>query len=723
MTHSRAELAERLADAADLPTGEAQVEACREVVRRAEAAGFAELEVQARLDLVDAMMLAAKDLDDLSEVLTAFSRCVSLYGASPDLFDEDALDSLWRQFAGVGIVLGLRPEYPLRVVNGLFDDMAGRARADRDDLHALSSARLVLAEWSGDAELGERCLADLRRLDPAPGYVCAACLMMYRVCYLAALERDEEAIAVAQPLLSGEVPCDTGEQPAEALHVLQLCYLRTGALEEARDAHRVAYRSLAEAADADIARHLRFCVLTGNLDRGLAVLKAHLTELEDEPTIGPELELYAAAAALCRSLVEAGRGDEVLHWPANPDYPDDEDDEYTYRKLHEELVGEVTALAGRYDARNGHDLIGARTRAILEERPIVESLPLSPVAARHARIVPADRPGAPAAEPGEQERLAEHAAAVQHARRGEMMLAQGRAEEAIAASVEAAARFAALGETRFATLARIDLATAYLTAGRALDAAECAEEALPDVPPEEEAEYAGMQARWVLACAYPQLGQHDDALRMLAELRGREDSPGALARLDAQAAEILGMMGRDGESADLFHEAAERFAEHGDPFQQAVHLRRSGLALGWAGELDDALARLEQARALLDGLDGGDERRTEELVRERALLLSDTARVLADEGRVAEAVAKAQESAEVSRSAGDPVAASRSDRLAGQLLQQGGRLEEAEQAFRRALADPADDAERQGTAALLAGVLDERGRSREADELRAEFFG
>ncbi|MFI6518427.1 hypothetical protein ACIBF1_22925 [Spirillospora sp. NPDC050679] len=722
MTRSLGELAEQLADAADLPTGEAQVEACREVVRRAEAAGFAELEVEARLDMVDAMMLAAKDLDDLSEVLTAFSRCVSLYTTSPELFDEDALDSLWRQFAAQGIVLGLRPEYPLRVVNGLFDDMAGRARADRDDLHALSSARLVLAEWSGDAELGERCLADLRGLEPAPGYVCPACLMMYQVSYLAALERDEEAIAAAQPLLSGEVPCDTGEQPAEALHVLQLCYLRTGALEEARDAHRVAYRSLAGAADADIARHLRFCVLTGNLDRGLAVLKGHLADLEDEPTIGPELELYAAAAALCRSLVEAGRGDEVLLWPANPDHPDDEDEEYSYRKLHEELVGEVTALAGRYDARNGHDLIGARTRAILEERPIVESLPLSPVAARHARIVPADRPGA-AAGPGEQERLAEHAAAVGHATRGRALLEEGRAEEAVAASVEAAARFAALGETRLAALARIDLATAYLTVGRVLDAAECAEEALPDVPPEEDAGYAGMQARWVLACAYPQLGQHDDALRVLAEMRGREDSPGALARLDAQAAEILGMVGRDGESADLFRAAAERFAEHGDPFQQAVHLRRSGLALGWAGELDGALARLEEARVLLGGLGGGDGRQDERQVRERALLLSDTARVLADEGRVAEAVARALESAEVSRSAGDRAAAARSDRLAGQLLQQCGRLEEAEQAFRRALDGPAADDERLGTAALLAGVLDERGRSREADELRAEFFG
>ncbi|WP_067489108.1 tetratricopeptide repeat protein [Actinomadura hibisca] len=719
MTHTRAELTDRLAEAADLPTGEAQVEALREVVRHAEAAGLAELEIEARLDMVDAMMLAARDLRDLSEVLTAFSRCVSLYSASPDLFDEDALDSLWRQFAAQGIVLGLRPEYPLHVVNGLFDDMAARARPDRDDLHALSSARLVLAEWSGDAELGERCLADLRKLEPAPGYVCPACLMMYQVAYLAALERDAEAIAVAQPLLTGEVPCDTGGQPAEALHVLQLCYLRTGALEEARDAHRIAYRSLTDANDADVARHLRFCVLSGNLDRGLAVLNAHLTVLEGEPTVGPELELSAAAAALCRALVEAGRGEEVLHWPANPDYADDEDEEYTYRELHKELSGEAIALAERYDRRNGHGVVGARINTILEARPIVESLALSPVAARRAQLAPVEQPDGTDAAPGEHEWYAEHAVAVEHARRGESLLEEGRADEAIAPFVEAAAKFTVLGDTRLAALARTDLATAYLTVGRLLDAAECAEEALPTMPSGAEAGHDGMQARWVLACVYPQLGQHEDGLRILAEMRAHEDSPGALAKLEAQTAEILSLMDRDAEAADGFAEAARRFGEHGDPYLQAVHLRKSGLALGWAEDLRGALERLEEARTVLSGLSADDGRH----VREHALLLSDTARVLADQGQVDEAVTRALESAEEFRSIGEQVSACRSDRLAGQLLQQSGRPDEAEQAFRRALSGPADDAERPGTAALLAALLDERGRPEEATRLRADFFG
>ena len=73
------------------------------------------------------------------------------------------------------------------------------------------------------------------------------------------LGRDEEAVALAEPVLAGRLTCV--EQPQAILTALLLPYLRTGRRDAARDAHRTGVPAGAgNLADlGDIGEHVEFC--------------------------------------------------------------------------------------------------------------------------------------------------------------------------------------------------------------------------------------------------------------------------------------------------------------------------------------------------------------------------------------------------------------------------------------------------------------------------------
>ncbi|QFG21853.1 hypothetical protein [Actinomadura sp. WMMB 499] len=94
-----------------------------------------------------------------------------------------------------------------------------------------------------------------------------------------------------------------------------------------------------------------------------------------------------------------------------------------------------------------------------------------------------------------------------HVERGRALLRAGRPADAIADLVEAvAARTAEGGYAPVAHL-RVDLAAAYLGAGRHLDAAEAAEEALPELAGEDGDPAAERRCRMIIATAQQELGE------------------------------------------------------------------------------------------------------------------------------------------------------------------------------------------------------------------------
>ncbi|MWA06332.1 hypothetical protein F8568_039520 [Actinomadura sp. LD22] len=223
--------------------------------------------------------------------------------------------------------------------------------------------------------------------------------------------------------------------------------------------------------------------------------------------------------------------------------------------------------------------------------------------------------------------------AIAHTERGLALLSAGRAADAVADLAEGVAAWTAEGFQERAVRLRVDLAAGYLEAGRHLEAAEAAEEALPGLD-----EGDARRCRLILAHAQKGMGEEDgaDTFASLAETAVRDGEPGAAAHFLEEAAEILTNLDKDALAAERFGEAADAYAGAGDPQGAVRARRRAAMCHLWSGEPEKAVTTVEAARAALDALPDGPPR-----VWETALVSYDQARILAQTGRPADAEAHA----------------------------------------------------------------------------------
>ncbi|NDU73292.1 hypothetical protein GWI34_11690, partial [Actinomadura sp. DSM 109109] len=225
--------------------------------------------------------------------------------------------------------------------------------------------------------------------------------------------------------------------------------------------------------------------------------------------------------------------------------------------------------------------------------------------------------------------------AAAHCDRGLALLAADRPADAVADLAEAIAAWTAEGMHEQAVHLRVDLAAGYLAAGRPLEAAEAAEEALPGLDGD-----AARRCRLVLAHAQKEMGEEDAAATFadLAEDAAGDGRHDAVAHFLEEAGGVLTALDRDALAATRFAEAAEAAEKAGDPYGVVRTRRRAAMCLLWSGDADEATAVMETARAALAGLPPDNEPAR---VWETALVSYDQARLLAQTGRLSEAAENA----------------------------------------------------------------------------------
>jgi tetratricopeptide (TPR) repeat protein len=358
--------------AGELPYGEARTLLTEEALAHAEASGDETLAFQVRLRLTSAYQYGG----ETAKTFTTFSRCLADF----DRMGEDAGSHaghqvLWH-FKWIVNSLTRFPEVPLDRTYAVLDDMERRYRDGGHSLHAVHGCREKVARHLGDREAAATWYARWHAAARDELSDCEACDPTGKVAHLGWQGRDEEAVAVAAPVLEQRVTCQ--EQPQAMLSELLPIYLRSGRHEEARDAHLRAYRVMrTELADLeDLGTHIEFCALSGNEPRGLEIVERHLNWLDRAPNPYAGMRFAATAALLLRRLDEVGLPDAtVAGRPA--------------AEVRAELTAYATELAGRFDARNGTTHQGDLVRATLNAEPVVEGLPLTSHARRPAPPVAA----------------------------------------------------------------------------------------------------------------------------------------------------------------------------------------------------------------------------------------------------------------------------------------------------------------------------------------------
>ncbi|SBT49890.1 ferrous iron transporter B [Micromonospora auratinigra] len=372
-----------------MPFGAAQIAAVEQLLRRADAGDDRHLAFATRMQATTAYTFGGEP----AKSFVTFSWCLAEYDRDPQPYHERWTHQLLWYFKHMVSAMLTFPELPLDRTYAVLDDMERRYRESGHSLQAVHKHRYLVAAHVGAAEEAAEWY---RRWVTTPRDAlsdCAGCDPTTQVKYLVRTGRHDEAVALAEPVLAGRLSC--AEQPQAILTALLTPYRETGRADAAREAHREAYRRMRSRLSElwEIADHIEFCTVTGNPTRALELVERHLDWLDRAPSPGAAMNFAATAAAALRQL----SAEVTVHRRA---FGDRAAADVPVGELAEELAGVATALAARFDERNGtahqSTLIGRRLAA----GPTGEHLPLS--ASLRRRPVPGQRTGAtatPAAAP------------------------------------------------------------------------------------------------------------------------------------------------------------------------------------------------------------------------------------------------------------------------------------------------------------------------------------
>ncbi|MEU8152781.1 hypothetical protein AB0B94_03840 [Micromonospora sp. NPDC048986] len=376
----------------DMPYGAGQIAALEQLLRRVDAADDRHLAFVTRMQATTGYIYGGEP----AKSFVTFSWCLSEFDSDPQPYHQRHLHNLLWHFKYMINGLLNFPEVPLDRTYAVLDDMERRYRAGGHSLQAVHKHRFRVADHVGDVEAAAHWYR-LWQTTPRDGLSdCAGCDPTSQVGYLADTGRDVEAVELAEPVLAGRLNCN--EQPQSILTALLLPYLRTGRAEEARDAHREAYRRLrGNLANLwDIADHVEFCTLTGNEARAIELVERHLDWLDRPPSPAAAMHFAAAAAAALRQA-----GSSAVYRRAAEGRPAAA---VSAASLADELAETAAGLAARFDARNGTSHQSEWIARRLAVQASGEHVPLSAsVRRRPAQPVgdePAARPGTPASSAG-----------------------------------------------------------------------------------------------------------------------------------------------------------------------------------------------------------------------------------------------------------------------------------------------------------------------------------
>ncbi|PBC95908.1 hypothetical protein BX281_3891 [Streptomyces sp. Ag82_O1-15] len=448
------------------------------------------------------------------KMFVPFARLLRMWDERPEDFDEYETHSLHWVFKWMSAGMLDQPHIPLASIEKWLGEMEHRYRLAGHSERAVRGAEFSVAAHLGDLGRAERAYTAWLAADRDTMADCHACELHSQGWWRAERDADEEALELWRPVLEGEYTC--AHEPHTVLASSLVPLLRLGRLDEARAHHLRGFRLVRpmESMRGAYADHVEFCALSGNEARALELLAERPAYFTDSGDPRSRLDFMAVTALLMDRLTGLGLGDQPVPGPAGR--------EWTASGLAVHARGEALSLAALFDARNGTSYVSERARGRMDQRPLVERLPLG-VRSRSTRHL---SPSASAAGSGS-------AAASASARSSAAVVESDAGSDPSSLS-------ALLAEAR------------RLSATRSPDAVEA----------------------WAAASRAAE-GQELD-------VRDR-------AEIADHAA-----MERGPEGIELFHEAAELYAEAGDPGEALAARARAAYVLALTGGPEEALATVSE---------------------------------------------------------------------------------------------------------------------------------
>ncbi|MET9954760.1 hypothetical protein ABZ135_24890 [Streptomyces sp. NPDC006339] len=317
-----------------------------------------------------------------------FARLLTLFDEQPDVFDERLRHQLFWRFKWVASALLALPEVPLTSLRQWLTEMRDRYEKAGLGLQPYYAQAYVLAAHVGeDTTVPYELWAARTRTRLSD---CEACETCRRARHHLAAGDDERALRTWAPVLAGQESCK--EEPARSVSYALLPLLRTGRVDEAREAHLAGYRACRRnpSMSGEVGRHLEFCALTGNEARGLELLAENRGLFDEVDSPLDQLTFLTGVEVLLQRVELLGHGDLPAAGFAGR--------AWTVAGLRAEVRRRADDLAARFDARNGTTALADRRAARLDRAPILDALELTLRPRRLDEVAPA-APAAPVTAP------------------------------------------------------------------------------------------------------------------------------------------------------------------------------------------------------------------------------------------------------------------------------------------------------------------------------------
>ncbi len=328
--------------------------------------------------------------DDLT--LSTFLICHQQHSGDPVKFpatpDDGAGDLYWMWKWIPALMVG-NPDVSREDLEATMAEFAGVYREAGLPTKAITQRRLGLAHVLGQlADIP--ALVDELATQPDDDYSdCEACSPSSSGAALLSAGLESQALELLDIVLTNHLSC--GDEPEEAMSLALLPLLHAGRQAEADAAQQACYQYSKDSPGKanNIARLIRFYVLTGHLERALTLVHRHLDWLTYSPfSLLTHRSLLIATGIACTAATEAGFGARPEPAADNPDlvkFLGEVIGGHTLATLGEASWRSAKALSDGFDARNGNhfyaaDLATASTvHTELTEIPL--TLPLEPAEA------------------------------------------------------------------------------------------------------------------------------------------------------------------------------------------------------------------------------------------------------------------------------------------------------------------------------------------------------
>ncbi|MBY7737607.1 hypothetical protein DXC69_23260 [Paenibacillus polymyxa] len=333
---------ELMEQAQDMPGGAAKLAILEEAVRLADTSGLKELAYEIRGEIVDCAIFNGYPLKSL----IAFSWQLGQFDQNPEEYDP--VELLWNYKWILGKVCSFS-NISKTQIEDLVEDMRRRYAEYGYNERPYYYYKFRIAMDMGELDEARRYLDMFRVIEPDSMSDCEACEQSQMVRFYYLTGEDEQALAVAKPILSGRMRC--AEVPHVTLSQVLLPLYRQGEVDQANEQYRKGYRLVRDDRDflKTIAEHIEYLTVVNPIE-GIGVVERHLHIALDYESGLEQMYFYAAMVGLLQKLDTSSKL-RLIRMPASFEWGKQE-------RTLEEIIAYFKPLAesaaAEFDRRNGN---------------------------------------------------------------------------------------------------------------------------------------------------------------------------------------------------------------------------------------------------------------------------------------------------------------------------------------------------------------------------------